>query len=208
MRIYIFLLILAGTAGFSSLAIAQGQLYTGLGFGSAVTDVPSDLLVDGSVISSENIDDSDTALSFIMGYEFSRAVALEIGYIDLGEAGVKGVSDGTGAFWTAGSASIQQESTALFIDVLGIYAINRRFQLLGKVGFYDVDQDFKVIGSTGSGKSSDSNSDLLVGVGAAYNFTPDFSLRLDWTRYKHVGKDLFTEGDIDVLGLVLILDFD
>ncbi|NVM21863.1 MAG: outer membrane beta-barrel protein [Desulfobacterales bacterium] len=163
----------------SGSVMADGGVYGGIGFGSSSVDIESGALDDGSNISGESKDETDTSLSFFIGYEVNDNLSVEGGYIDFGEASVTGISDGTGSFWFEGPVEIKYETTAIFLDIIGKYEINNSLDLIGKAGFYHADVDADATDVWGTVSIDESNTGLLLGFGLSYGFTDKVSGRLD-----------------------------
>jgi len=182
--------------------------YVGIGVGSSSTEIESGILNDGSTISGESKDEDDTSLSFFIGYEVNDNISVEGGYINFGEANATGTSDGTGFFWWPGAVEMKFEATAIFLDIMGKYSINDRFDLFGKAGIYDADLDVDLTDSWGTISESDSNTGLLFGVGLSCSFNEKISGRASWTRFNDVGDGDLFESDVDILGLDLVFSFN
>jgi OOP family OmpA-OmpF porin len=142
----------------------------------------------------KELDETDTALKFIAGYQFNRNFALEGGYIDLGSVTISG---------PGGSATF--ESTAFELVGVGSLPLADRFSVYGKFGFYRADSElnFNLV-VLGSGSASETNTDITFGVGLRYDFTRNLGLRAEWQRYGDVGDGAT---DVDVMSVGLIWKF-
>lgn len=130
--------------------LADNNTYAGIGFGSSSVDIASNALDDGSIITGQSTNDTDTSLSFFIGKRLSNRMSIEGGYIDLGVYSVTGFSDGSGSFWWPGSVAITIESTALYLNVVGHQEINPQLELIGKVGLYSASTDVALTDSWGT----------------------------------------------------------
>jgi len=109
------------------------------------------------------------------GYHFSQMLAAEIGYTKFGDSTISyaGVGDAT-----LGMHSVQ-------VAAVGTYPLNPQFDLIGKLGFSNNTANLTGTGGFASINSSNSKTDLLIGVGAQYNVTSQTSIRV---QYESFGK--------------------
>ncbi|MDH3647833.1 MAG: outer membrane beta-barrel protein [Gammaproteobacteria bacterium] len=75
----------------STSALADAQLYSGLGIGASDADAkPSNvrnaLVAKGYDVQSVSVDSEDSGWRFLVGLRFTDVWAVELGYIDLGES--------------------------------------------------------------------------------------------------------------------------
>jgi OOP family OmpA-OmpF porin len=162
-------------AATAAQADTQPGFYAGAGIGS--TKIGDDEF-DGT-----GIDDSDTGFKVFGGYSFNENFAVEVGYVDFGEA--------SGDF---GGDSFDIGISGLTASAVGRLPVSDMFSLYGKLGFasYDVDVSFNIEGF-GSGSVSDSDSDIIYGVGGALSFGM-FEARLEY-------EALNTDGDASMISL-------
>jgi OmpA-OmpF porin, OOP family len=170
---------------------AAGQFYFGGSFGKSdyeAGNVIPDLITSGA------IESDDQGFKIFGGYRFNSNFAMEITYIDLGEAKYAGSFFGTPV--VGGSL----ETTVANFSAVGILPLNQTFEFFGKVGFFAWEQ--KARDTTGgvpfSGK--DDGTDLSIGLGASLNLTRNVALRLEWERFK-------AADDIDFLSLGVAFRF-
>jgi OOP family OmpA-OmpF porin len=151
---------LALMAATAAQADTQPGFYAGAGIGS--TKVGDDI---------SGVDDSDTGFKIFGGYTFTENWGVEVSYFDFGEASV-----------SAGNSSASVGVTGLSASAVGRLPVNDMFAVYGKLGFasYDVDLDFNNVPGFGSGHLSDSDSDLIYGVGGALSFGGNFEARLEY----------------------------
>ena len=150
-------------ASMAAQADTQPGFYAGAGIGT--TKIGDDAF-DGS-----GIDESDTGFKIFGGYTFTENWGVEVSYFDFGEASV-----------SAGNSSASVGITGLSASAVGRLPVNDMFAVYGKLGFasYDVDLDFNNVPGFGSGHLSDSDSDLIYGVGGALSFGGNFEARLEY----------------------------
>lgn len=191
---------------FSVISFVQAAegFYVGLNVGQASYDVTlNDAadLDDGS-LTSASLDDSDTSLSFTLGYQITPNFSLEGGYIDLGEFAFNATSNGSGFLYPAGPVGVKVETDGLFFDVKGQVPLNEQFSLYGKLGLLNWDTDVKVSLSIGSASVPvDSDNDVFFGIGGSFNINNSMALNVDYTLYEL--EDL----DVDVLSVGIQYSF-
>ena len=151
---------LALMAATAAQADTQPGFYAGAGIGS--TKVGDDI---------SGVDDSDTGFKIFGGYTFTENWGVEASYFDFGEASVSG-----------GNISASVGVTGLSASAVGRLPVSDMFAVYGKLGFasYDVDLHFRNVPGFGSGHLSDSDSDMIYGVGGALSFGGNFEARLEY----------------------------
>lgn len=149
--------------------------------------------IGGSIGQSEADDDcpsgfscdlKDTAYKLFGGYRFNRNFAAEAFWGEWGEISV-----------SAGGATATVEARTIGIAGLGILPVSPQFDLFGKIGIGNTE-----LKATGSGLAAgltaeDDGSDLMLGLGAVYNFTRNLGVRAEWER--------FTDSELDILSIGL-----
>jgi OOP family OmpA-OmpF porin len=173
---------------------AYAQFYAGVGVGQGhASSVPSvNTTVLGHSFTGEGDDDTDSAYKLYGGYQFTPNWGLEIGYNDLGNSySVKGAVDGSPY-----TASYKMHNW--YVAGTGTLPLGSGFSLLGKVGAVRNTADLGQVcaGGTCVGASgSDKHTDVLLGVGAQYNFMSNWAARLEYENYgKMTGDDVWGTG--------------
>lgn len=108
------------------------NFYGTFGFGPSNSNYP-DANQDGSV-SRVTKDENEVVFNFNVGYQINDYVAVQGGYVDLGEADFGGVSDGSGDSWEAGIVSANLDADAWELGIMGRWPINDRWYALGFIG--------------------------------------------------------------------------
>ena len=183
----------------SSLAQAEGW-YAGVGFGqSKVKDfVECDLDISCSA------DDTDSGWKLYLGNQFNQNVAVEFGYVDLGQT----KASGTDSF--LGTASLEFDVKGFDVAVVGLLPVSKQFNVLGKVGLFRWDVDVDASSSVfGSGSESKTGVDFMVGIGASFDIGKTTAVRIEWERFADIGDEDVTGGtsDVDLLSANLIFRF-
>jgi OmpA-OmpF porin, OOP family len=172
-----------GMTAFATLALmgamaaqadTQPGFYAGAGIGS--TKLGDDI---------SGVDDSDTGFKIFGGYNFNANWGVEASYFDFGEVSVGD-----------GNVSATVGLTGLSAVAVGRLPVSDMFSVYGKLGFasYDVDLHFRNVPGFGSGHLSDSDSDMIYGVGGALGFGGNFEARLEY-------EALNVDGDASMISI-------
>jgi OOP family OmpA-OmpF porin len=177
---------------------AWSQGYAGAGFGQASVDLgPCDL-----DITCED-DDTDTAFKIFGGYQVNPNLAIEVAYLDLGEAKANGTDT------VLGDTTLTIAISGFNLAAVGSIPVAERFELLGKAGFFIWDLDARVTSSTlGSGSLSESGTAFMFGLGGLVKANDRVGVRLEWERFVDVGdEDSTGQSDIDLVSASLVIRF-
>ncbi|OYY61841.1 MAG: hypothetical protein B7Y50_02985 [Hydrogenophilales bacterium 28-61-11] len=127
--------------------------------------------------------------------------AVEGAYTNLGEASANSIITVPGP----AVANVTVEGEAWTVSALGIFPIGDKFSLFGRLGvnFWnaDVSATATTSGASAALSGDDDGTDMVYGVGAAYSFTPNLSVRGEWERY-----DLY-DTDVDRLSAGISWNF-
>ena len=203
--------------------------YDGIITGNLPTEVA---LLPGTValtgIGTSSLDDSLSVWGAQIGYRFGKYVAVEAGYVNLGELSyqlpglVSGTyivtnDDGTTTTYTLNGAierGTQLTSTGITGAVLGMFPINEKFDVHARAGLYLADtrltDRIRFVSSDpvvnlAHRRTDASETELLAGVGATWNINESFSLRVEYQKFFDIGDDEKTgESDIDVVNLSVL----
>lgn len=200
-------------ASFAGQAAAQQQprgWYAGISAGQSKADVDgSGLTVLGATQSSLSTEDTDTGFKVYGGYRFNRYLGVEVGYADLGSfSATRNVTAPA-----AGSLKAETSVSGIFGQAVGLLPLSQRFSLLGTAGLYanEVKTDVTSSGGVvliGSRSASHSDVNLKLGVGAGYDFTDKFGVRLEWERFFDLGDDsVGGKSDVDLVTIGLVIRF-
>ena len=203
----LLLIALSAALGVSSAQAADTGFYVGGSLGQSTandfngSDIDAELFSSYGITSSTSTDDSDTGWKVFAGYRFMKYLAVEGAYTDLGEF----TAHSTVTSPSAGIVDSSIETDAWTISALGILPLGDSFSLFGRVGVNLWSADISATGSgggvTASASDDDDGTDWVYGVGAAWNFTNNLSLRGEWERY-----DL-GDGDVDLWSAGLSWNF-
>ena len=142
-------------------------------------------------------DDKDAAFRLFGGYQFTRNIAAELGYADLGKAKVTG---------PGGS----DELAATAWDLSGVFMwpfTNTGFNVFGRLGLY-----YGKMSLSGLDTGDKSTTNLTYGLGGGYDFNKNLGLRAEWQRYsKMKARNDKTgaedDGDVDSLSIGVLWRF-
>jgi OmpA-OmpF porin, OOP family len=152
------------TRWIAAAAAAVGMVLTGPALAQMQSDLQSEqrgLYLGGGLGLN---DDTETAWRLFGGYRAHRNLAVELGYIDLGETTIAGRPANTEAWELVG---------------LGILPLNQQFSLYGKLGGYR--------GEARGGGITETRNDLTFGFGGQYDVSRNLGVRLEWQRYTDLG---------------------
>lgn len=189
--------------GLSSNASAQNW-YGGFGVGQSKADVDCD--PDYTAIFADiscSADDTGTGWKLFLGNQFNPNVAVEFGYVDLGEFKLTGLD----SFF--GSTLATAEANGFNVAIVGSSPASSNTVFMGKIGLFMWNADVTINTSNfGSASEDDSGTDLMIGFGARFNFSKNFGLRVEWERFMDVGdEDTTGQSDVDLLSASLVFNF-
>jgi OOP family OmpA-OmpF porin len=118
------------------------------------------------------------AIDFSLGYRVAPNIAIEGGYMIIGNSTV-----------SAGSDSITFAQSAVHAAAVYTVPMNSSFDLFGKLGFNAVSGKLTGTGYYSGLSTSASTSNLTYGIGGQYNVSDAFGIRL---QYENLGQ---TKGD-------------
>ena len=201
--------VLGTVAATSALADNAPGWYVGGNVGRTYTDfdnvrLTNSLAGQGFRVTSNSEDKRDTGYKLFGGYQLHRNFAIEGGYFDLGK-----VNYGVTTF-PAGSFAGETKVRGLNLDLVGILPIGDRFSVFGRVGaaYAQSRSSFARTSNIALGNFDSRNNDtnVKVGLGAEYAFTPALSLRGEIERYR-VSDPVRNKGYIDMASVGLVYRF-
>lgn len=190
----------------ASQALARGPFYVGASAGRSSIE---DSIALPGLITSGTVEGRDTGYKIFGGYEFHPNFAMEIAVVDLGKARYSGM------FGPATVTSGTVDVWGFNFSAVGILPVNPSFALFGKIGFFSWEASWKDVTGGIPFSERENGADLSLGLGAAFNFTKEFSARLEWERLKAGGgEDYYTgfqnltgRAHIDFLSLGFLFKF-
>lgn len=133
-------------------------------------------------------DKDGNAVGINLGYSISEAFGLEVGYVSLDEYEAD-ILVGGDVF----IGEVFADPEALYAALVGSVALNDRFAISGRAGYYDLDNKFTVslLDDSITGFESKSDSGFYSGASLDYIFTDQFTAQL---RYDDFGLDVVSLG--------------
>lgn len=162
---------------------------------------------------TSTLDDSDAGFGFFAGYRFNTHLAVEGGYMDLGNVAYRANASGniTGVP-TDARLNVDTETSGMTVAALGIWPLSYRWEVYGRVGALFSSNDFRVFyddveQSPRRGEFSENDVDMLVGLGTSFNFLEIYDLRLEFQRIFDAGDKTTGEADVDLISLGISVVF-
>jgi OOP family OmpA-OmpF porin len=167
--------------------------------------ITAGLLSGGLTTTSISDDNSHLGFKVFGGYAFNRYFALEGGYFDLGQFGF------TANTTPAGSLRGDIKLKGGNIDLVGSVPLGDKFSLFARAGlnYAEAKDSFRGTGLVGVLNPSPQKSaaNYKFGVGAEYDFTRAFGIRIEAERYR-IDDAVGNKGDIDLYSVGLVYKFD
>ena len=160
-----------------------------------------------------SLDDSGTVWGLQVGYQWNKYVGAELGYIHLGQGKYKaniGYTDDFDDPVVSEISTIRFRSNGPTLALVGFLPVSERFDLSAKGGVYFSDTRMRAksvipeIDDSIQFEEKDSAEDLFAGIGAAWNVSESYALRLEYQRFFDVGDDDTGEADVDVVTLSVL----
>jgi opacity protein-like surface antigen len=163
---------------------------------------------------SASTEDTDIGYNATFGYRFNRYVAAELGLAQFGsvESTAKGDLDFGGGFVPT-SLKLSFSAGGPMMSVVGFLPLNDKFELFARVGYLFTSSERELTSnvdgqSGGFGSAKGDSQDLVLGVGAAFNFNQIYSVRFEYQQLDELGQDERTGlEDLNVLGLGVVVRF-
>jgi OmpA-OmpF porin, OOP family len=205
-------LIAASALSVFSAAAYPDNWYVMVSAGSAETKntpakIENDLAAAGATNIRSSSNDSNNGYKFQLGYKFSPYFALEGGYVNLGDYAFDAAFD-------SGTLKYDASIRGLNVSGVGMLPLGEQLALFGKLGIIGAKVDAVWIASdtltstSTRDTESKTEADLSYGLGIAYNFANDLSLRLEWEKFAKLGdKNTTGESDVNLVSLGLALNF-
>jgi hypothetical protein len=165
-----------------------------------------------------SFDDSDKSYSLLLGYRFTRHIAIEGGYARLGQLAYRSATAGNFAN-DAGEMDISMdtETSGFTVSALCVLPINYSWEVYGRAGMLIASNRFALrVRARGdvfaqpniSGSFSRGSDELYAGLGVSVRFFDIYDVRLEYQRFFDAGLELtLNSGDLDVATLGLIVTF-
>jgi hypothetical protein len=180
-------LMVVALGGLASVSHAQENtsgFYAGAGVGQFNVNIDDIDQTDNAI---ERLDDDDAAWKAFAGYRINPYIALEAAYIDFGNPSTRSETSGS-----SGDYRVQLQGFAPY--VIGTIPVGP-VELFGKIGYYFYDVDLRADIDDPLRPdidSSESDEDLLYGVGIGATFFQHLNARLE---YERIDSDVLDDAD-------------
>ena len=138
------------------------------------------------------------------GYQINRILGVELGFFDLGKLGVSATT------LPAGSLDGQLKAQGGNLDLVGTMPVTERLSVLGRVGAHYTRTRASFTGTGAvtplSPTPSERETNVKLGLGLQYAFTPSVLLRGEMERYQ-VNDAVGHRGGVNVVSVGLVFPF-
>ena len=162
--------------------------YLGAGLGLADTADTSQLCCAGFPLLTGRTDDNKTSWGVAAGYRFNPNIALELGYVDLGEF-TSEVTDATGA--TDARAAVGFSADGVTLAMIGTFPIGKWEPYLKAGVFYSntvLEYSGSLSGTDFGARITNDDEDALYGIGVRYAVSERLRIYVDSTYFMEVGE--------------------
>lgn len=193
-----------------SAPILADNMYVVGAFGSTSADLrksefDSTITAAGVLGLNSSVDDSDFGYKIQFGYQLDPYVAIEGGYVNLGQANYS-------ASYTGGTAKAEFKSSGWNVAAVVRAPIYQGLSAFGKFGtiYANVQSDIVATGSGRSATASPETSEWkpMWGVGASYDINKVVGIRLEYEQFINLGnKNSTGTSDVTLISTGLVLKF-
>jgi OOP family OmpA-OmpF porin len=186
----------AQEANYYYFGLSAGQSHSQL----SESDTTNSLFGAGNGAVLQEHEQQDTAYKIFGGYQFNRNFAIEGGYFNLGKFTYRSAAP-------AGTLNGTYEVDGLNLDLVGTLPLSERFSVFGRIGaqYANTRDAFSGTGTLTPtmGNPSKRDTNMKVGLGMQYDFSPSMQLRAEAERYR-INDALDNRGDINVFSVSLV----
>ncbi|MFL6657988.1 MAG: OmpA family protein [Massilia sp.] len=196
----------AADAPFVNPEWANSAWYLGGGVGASRASIDQDrieaaLRANGSTVTAFGKDERDhPAYKLFIGRQLNRYLAIEGGYVDLGQFGFRSTT-------SDGSFNGESKFRGVNLDLLVQLPLTERFSALGRVGaaYMKTNTHFSGnrLNAVTAPEASQSKAGLKAGLGLEYKFTEALAMRAEVERFR-VNDAVGNRGNVDMLSLGLV----
>jgi hypothetical protein len=219
-------IVLAGGVGAGNASAAQLGIYAGVSYAMAEKDSNRGVFEDEALAiynafgfapqtTSGSFDAEDSSYGFVVGWRLTEHIALEGGYMDLGEVVYRdrstGLVDGTPPeeSW---AQNVESSTSGIALSALGIWPLSYRWEVYARAGVLISNNTERVFITDNVGseslRASKSGADLLAGVGLSFSIVEIYQVRLEFGRVFDAGEDdTLDEADVDMATLNIAVSF-
>ena len=219
-------IVLAGSVGMSTARAAQLGIYAGVSYAMVEKDSTRSAFENEALgvygafgftpqSTSASLDAKDSAYGFVVGWRLTEHIALEGGYMDLGDVAYRDRS--TGLFNNTPPAenwaqNVETSTSGIALSVLGILPLSYRWEVYARGGALISNSEESVFITDGVGseklRASKSGFDLFAGAGLSFSLVEIYNVRLEYGRVFDAGDDaVLNEADVDMATLNVTVSF-
>jgi OOP family OmpA-OmpF porin len=133
-----------------------------------------------------SFDTNTSSYKLYAGFRFMKFFGIEASYVSFGSP-----SDSDAGI------DLSVDATAYDLFAVGVLPMGKHFEVFAKAGYFRWDRTTDTSGAV-NGSSSDSGSDPVYGVGAAFKFGKHLAVRVEYEEYKMSDVDKLTQGSAGV----------
>lgn len=220
-------IVLAGSVGGAGTArAAQLGIYAGISYAMVEKDSTRSVFEQEALgiynafgftptSTTGSFDPKDNSYGFVVGWRLSEHIALEGGYMDLGDVVYRDRSTGQFANlpdpenW---AQNVESSTSGIALSALGILPLSYRWEIYARGGVLISNNVESVFITDGIGseslRASKSGADLFAGVGVSFSLVEIYNLRLEFGRVFDAGEDdTLDEADVDMATLNVSVSF-
>ncbi|NRA56113.1 MAG: porin family protein [Gammaproteobacteria bacterium] len=152
-------------------------------------NIRRDLENSGITATELSIDDNRTGWTLNIGYEVTENLAVEAGYIDMGDVSLTLNTMVTDVDLFINQVKNVHPNSADGVTLAGVYRyhINDKISLSGRLGLFRWDGDFDAIAIDSGeklGSDDSSGTDMFYGVGGGFKMTDKLTITIQWQHFK------------------------
>jgi len=184
--------LLAGIAGLPQIVRAQNGWYAGLDVGKSEADASITEFVVGNPAAQD--EGSDTGFRLRFGYQFSRYLSAEAGYVDFGDFEF----DFDPQFCPIGVPepcpfSTRTSISGFVTNVIGRLPLGSSWTIYARLGWFRLRVDTGEVGPGGINATGDMDG-LHSAIGVGYHLTDHWELLLDYSKFEEFDLGLTVGG--------------
>jgi len=218
-------LTIGSVAAWQPVAAAELGIYAAGYYGQANKDVSQQPFDDFAALvygdfgftptqSTTTFDKKDSSYGFGVGYRFLRNLAIEGGYLELGDLSYRNASAGTQGDETPGNwrQHLDSGTSGITLSILGVLPVTYRWELYVRGGVMFSSNQLDIFITDGEqnarSRSTQSGIDMLAGAGAAFTFAEIYALRFEYQRVFDAGeRETGPEADVDLMSVGVTVSF-
>jgi hypothetical protein len=219
-------IVLAGGVGAGAAHAAQLGIYAGVSYAlvekeSNRSDYEAEALAIYNAFgftpqtTTGSFDSKDSSYGFVVGWRLTEHIALEGGYLDLGDVIYRDRSTGLSTGFPDPenwAQNVESSTSGIALSALGIWPLSYRWEVYARAGLLISNNTESVFITDGIGseslRASKSGADLLAGVGISFSVVEIYNIRLEYGRVFDAGEeDTLDEADVDMATLNVSVSF-